>query len=80
MRLAAGDKLDYRFEARLPVAFSIRYTDHGIIVIPMSRDNVEAESGVFQPRFPNVYCLLWEAGQRGAIVDYRIRWIGPEPK
>lgn len=73
LRLAAGDKLDYRFEAQLPVSFSIRYSDGATIVIPIAREGVLEDGGVFQPRIAHDYCLLWEAGQRGAIVDYRIR-------
>jgi hypothetical protein len=77
--LREGDRLDYRFEAQMPVAFSIRYLDGSTIVMPISRDAVQEDGGIFQPRLANRYCLHWDAGQRGAIIDYRIRLLQRTP-
>lgn len=74
-RLAPGDRLDYRFEARAPLAFEIYYKDGITFVAPVTREDVTEYSGVFQAKSPQRYCLRWEAGPRGALVDFRIRLL-----
>ncbi len=76
--LVAGDRLDFRFEAKAPVAFQIHYREGITFVSPVSRDDVQEFAGVFQAQIDRRYCLRWEAGQQGALVDYRIRLLrGP---
>jgi len=72
-RLAPGDRIDYRFEAKAPVAFEIYYKEGIAYVAPVTREDVKEDSGVFQARLPQRYCLRWEAGQQGALLDFRIR-------
>jgi len=74
-RLAPGDRLDYRFEAKAPVKFEIYYKDGITFISTVSRDDVTEYSGVFQVKTPQRYCLRWEAGLLGAIVDFRIRLL-----
>ena len=72
-QLVPGDRLDFRFEAKAPVAFSIYYQEGTTFLAPISREDVTEFSGVFTARIAHRYCLRWEAGQQGALVDYRVR-------
>ena len=72
VNLAAGDRLDWRFESSVPLAFNIHYHDAGRIVMPITRDDATSEAGVFAPRLKQDYCLMWEAGAPGAIIAYRM--------
>jgi len=72
VQLAPGDWLVYRFTAQRPVAFNIHYHEGKTVIMPVSLDNVTADDGTFRPLIAQDYCLMWEAGREGAIVDYRI--------
>jgi hypothetical protein len=80
VQLVPGDRLDYRFEAKRPVTFHIYYMDGLTFVAPVSRDDVMEYSGVFNPPYQRRYCLRWEAGREGAIIDYRIRLLPGPPR
>jgi hypothetical protein len=71
--LAVGDRLDYDFTATEPVKFTIRYHDGNAEVSPVVREMVHADSGVFAPLIARDYCLEWEAGPAGAVLEYRVR-------
>lgn len=73
--MAAGDRLDYRFEAQAPVAFHLYYREGLAFVSPVSRESVQEFAGVFAAKAGRRYCLQWEAGQRGALIDYRLRLL-----
>ncbi len=73
VRLAAGDRLDYRFEASEPVMFEIRYREGFAVIAPLVREPSRGDAGVFLAVLPRDYCLVWEAGVAGALVDYRLR-------
>lgn len=73
MQLVPGDRLDFRFEAQRPVAFHIYYQDGLMFIAPVSREDVTEFSGIFNAPNERRYCLRWEAGQEGAVIDYRIR-------
>ena len=73
VRLAAGERLEYAFEATEPVAFEIRYREGIAILAPIVRDGSRGDSGIFLARLDREYCLAWEAGPAGALVDYRLR-------
>ncbi len=77
--LVPGDRLDYRFEAKSPVTFDIRYREGGMVLSPVARANVTEHSGIYAPRGAHRYCLWWEAGPEGALVDYRIRLLREHP-
>jgi hypothetical protein len=72
LQMGPGDWLVYRFTAQRPVAFNIHYHEGKTVIMPVSRDDTTAEDGTFRPLAPQDYCLTWEAGREGAIVDYRI--------
>jgi hypothetical protein len=74
-QLATGDRLDYRFEAKAPVAFEIYYKEGIAFVATVTRDDAMEYAGVFQAQIPRRYCLRWEAGRQGALLDFRIRLV-----
>lgn len=71
MELAPGDRLDYRFQTTDPVAFNVHYHDGGLLVMPITRDGVTEDAGVYAPQIRQGYCLMWEAGAAGATLAYR---------
>jgi len=73
VRLAPGDRLDYTFDATEPVAFEIRYREGVAALSPIARGFVRGDSGVYLASLDREYCLVWEAGPAGALVDYRLR-------
>jgi hypothetical protein len=72
LRMEPGDWLVYRFTAQRPVDFNIHYREGKTTIMPVARDETTAEDGAFRPLAAQDYCLAWEAGREGAIVDYRI--------
>ena len=79
VRLAEGERLDYRFEASAPVSFEIRYHEGTAVGAPIVRAASRGDAGVFVATLPRDYCLFWEAGAAGALVDYRVRRRPPTP-
>lgn len=73
VRLAQGDRLDYTFDATEAVAFEIRYREGAAALSPIARGFVRGDAGVYQAPFAREFCLVWEAGNAGALVDYRLR-------
>ncbi len=73
VRLAEGDRLDYTFESTEPVAFEIRYREGAAVIAPLVRDPTRSDAAVFLALLPRDYCLVWEAGVAGALLDYRLR-------
>jgi hypothetical protein len=72
MHLAVGDRLHYDFTANEPVDFNIHYHEGRAVIAPIVRDKAQQDSGVFAPIIARDYCLMWEAGPAGALLDYRI--------
>jgi hypothetical protein len=75
--LQRGDRIDYRWEAQAPVAFQIYYKEGITFISTVSRDDVRESSGVFSVPAARRYCVRWDAGQQGALVDFRIRVLRP---
>lgn len=73
--LAIGDRLDYRFDTTSPVIFHLYYKVGATFMSPVSRDDVTEFAGVFLARDARRYCLQWEAGRKGAYLDYRVRLL-----
>ncbi|HET9046270.1 MAG TPA: hypothetical protein VFO33_04880 [Casimicrobiaceae bacterium] len=71
--LAPGDRLDYRFESTQPLKFNIHYHDGNMVLMPITRDDVTSDAGVFAPQSKQGYCLMWEAGAAGATIAYRMQ-------
>lgn len=71
--LQEGDKLTYHFEAKVPVAFQIHYTEGSASVSTVNRADVTEFGGVFNVPAARRYCLRWDAGPQGTVLDFRIR-------
>jgi hypothetical protein len=71
--LKAGDRLEYRFESAGPVDFNLHYHDGGAVVMPVSRESSVEAAGVYVAPAAQDYCVMWEAGAAGAVLDYRLR-------
>jgi hypothetical protein len=72
LKMVPGDWLVYRFAAQRPVDFNIHYREGKSVIMPLSRDKATEDDGTFRPLVAQDYCLMWEAGREGAIIDYRI--------
>ena len=69
----AGERIDFRFTATRPVHFEIYYKDGISSIAPVVQEDTMEGSGIFPPPATRRYCLRWDVGREGAIVDYRIR-------
>ena len=72
MHLGVDDRLDYEFGSNQPVDFNIHYHQGRAVIAPIVREGTEQDSGLFAPLIEQDYCLMWEAGAPGALLDYRI--------
>jgi hypothetical protein len=72
-RLVPSDRLDYSFAASEPVAFEIRYRAGNAVLAPLTREATRGDVGRFAPPVAEDYCLRWEAGPAGTVLDFRIR-------
>lgn len=75
MILQPGTRIDYRFDAKMPVYFDIRYREGSAIISTLSREESSGAAGVFAVPIARRYCVHWEAGREGALVDYRVRLL-----
>ncbi|CAG0972588.1 hypothetical protein BURK1_01308 [Burkholderiales bacterium] len=73
VKLAAGDRLDWRFASRAPVAFNLHYHDGPSVVLPVTRDASVGDAGVYRAAVAHDYCAMWEAGPGGAVISYRVQ-------
>ena len=71
-RLAEGDRVEFRFESTEPVDFNLHYHEGNAVVMPISREKSRSDAGVYVARIAQDYCLMWESGAAGALIDYRI--------
>jgi hypothetical protein len=71
--LETGDRIDYRFGAQTPVTFQIYYKEGIAFISTVSREDVTEFGGVFNVPATRRYCLRWDAGRQGALIEFRIR-------
>lgn len=71
--LMAGDRVDYRFEVQPAVYFEIYYKDGLAHVASVNRNDTTGDSGIFPALQARRYCLRWDAGRQGAVLDLRVR-------
>ena len=72
LQLIPGDWLVYRFTAQRPVDFNIHYQEGKSVIVPLLRDRTTGDDDTFRPLVARDYCLTWQAGREGAIIEYRI--------
>jgi len=77
LRVAAGERIEYYFTSDFPLNFNVHFHEGSAVLMPIVRDKVTEDSGVYAPRFPQDYCLMWEAGSTGATIDYAVRLRQP---
>lgn len=73
LRLESGDRAEFAFESTEPVDFNVHYHEGKAVVMPLAREKTRGDAGVFAPPVAQDYCLMWEAGPAGALLDYRVR-------
>jgi hypothetical protein len=71
-KLEEGDRVEFRFESTEPVDFNLHYLEGHAVVMPISREKSSEHGGVYLAPLAQDYCLMWEAGAAGALIDYRI--------
>ena len=72
LSLQAGERIDFRFDASVPVAFNVHFREGNAVILPFSRERTAREEGDFTADRAEVYCLSWEAGPAGTTVNYRV--------
>lgn len=77
MALASGERVAYRFVARAPVAFSVQFREGNAVVIPVEIKSTLEEDGGFAAQDGGDYCLVWEAGAQGSLIEYRVQPVRP---
>jgi hypothetical protein len=70
--LQAGDRIGYLFRATVPLAFNIHFHDANAVIEPISAASTRGESGEFSADRDQTYCLMWEAGAGGSVLEYRV--------
>jgi hypothetical protein len=78
--LRKGDRLDYRYNSSRQVKFDISYREGPATLAPVVRENSLGDSGIFVAALTSRFCLAWEAGSGGAILDYRLRLMPSTPE
>lgn len=73
LRLEAGDRVEFAFEATEPVDFNVHYREGSTVVMPLVRERSAGDAGVYASPIAHDYCLAWGAGPAGAVLDYRVR-------
>lgn len=73
LHVAVADRLEYEFSATEPVDFAIHYRDGNAVLAPFAREAVRVDSGMIVSQLALDYCLVWEAGPAGAVLDYRVK-------
>jgi hypothetical protein len=68
-----GARIEYRFQSNEPVKFDLRYSDGGATLLPITREWVLEDAGIYPVAFTHEFCLAWEAGPAGAGLAYRWR-------
>ena len=59
VKLAPGDRLDWRFESLAPVDFNIHYHEGKAVKFPAKQDGVAKGSGKLGVEIQQDYCWMW---------------------
>ena len=78
VRMRQGDRLEYVYTSDEPVSFDISYREGPATLAPVVREKSLGDSGIYVAGLPASFCLSWEAGPAGALLDYRLR-LRPGP-
>lgn len=72
LALASGERIGYRFNAQQPVAFNVHFHEGNTVIMPVDVKATIEESGDFTADRKQTYCLTWEAGPLGSMLEYRV--------
>ena len=72
VKLAKGDSLEWSYAAQAPLDFSIQYREGKALIMPVVREALAGAEGAFDVLVAQDYCLVWEAGARGTLLDYAV--------
>ena len=72
VELRAGQRIGYLFKSALPLAFNIQFRDGNTVIEPISSARTQSESGEFTADRDQTYCLTWEAGAGGSVLECRV--------
>jgi hypothetical protein len=75
--LDEGNRVEFQFSARPPVAFNVHYREGNAMIMPVELKSTVEESGDFVAEKDQTYCMSWEAGAGGSVVEYRVRQVRP---
>jgi hypothetical protein len=75
--LGPGERIGFYFVSAAPVAFNVHYHDANAVIMPIVRENATSEADEFTADRKQIYCLTWEAGAPGTILEYRVRRLPP---
>ena len=73
VQMKPGDRLEWRFRAKLPVSFNVHYHEGKVVIAPVTREQVTVDSGIFEALSAQEYCLMWEAGAVDTLIEYELR-------
>ena len=68
LALTPPQKFEYRFESSAKVDFNLHYHKGDQIYYPVKLDRTNAESGLYEAKARETYCLMWE-NKTGADVE-----------
>lgn len=60
MKLVQGQKLEFSFQASLPVNFNIHYHGKIKVLYPIKKDKILSDSGLVTVEALEPYCMSWE--------------------
>jgi len=75
--LSPGERVAYRFTATQPVTFNVHFREGIAMIFPVDVKQTREESDDFTADQRQNYCLVWEAGAQGSIIDYRVQQVRP---
>ena len=68
MTLEPPQKIEYRFESSAKLNFNLHYHKGDQAYYPVKLDHTNGESGLYEAKAKEVYCLMWE-NRSGTDID-----------
>lgn len=68
LSLSPPQKIEYSFESAAKLNFNLHYHRGEQVYYPVKLDRTNAESGLYEARAKETYCLMWE-NKTGADVE-----------
>ncbi len=74
MTLTPPQKIEYRFESGAKLNFNLHYQKGDQVYYPVKLDRTNGESGLYEARAKEAYCLMWENKTSADIeLNYSVR-------